>query len=227
MGLIQNGENEEQIAKQLASDAGKVIAMLKGTLRNEQGTDLTACLLYAAGLAGMACHEAVKASNGSFHVAAVKDGRKYYFGDYVNRYLLESRTSVFSFCNAVTDVTADTVRALAVSVVQRVGGEDLTIWNMPADIVYQRIKACWDGIHENMTARFCKAPSEWPVLYGIVMQNILMQSIRIGAPAEEAGRMAMECALVISRMDTDSLKPDSAHADNRAITSEKPDCLHI
>ncbi|MBQ8068004.1 MAG: hypothetical protein IJ201_06645 [Solobacterium sp.] len=214
MGLIQNGENEEQIAKQLASDAGKVIAMLKGTLRTEQGTDLTACLLYAAGLAGMACHEAVKASNGSFHVATVKDGRKFYFGDDVNRYLLEGRTSVFSFCNAVTNVTADTVRALAVSVVQRVGGEDLTIWNMPADIVYQRIKTCWDGIHENMTVRFCKAPSEWPVLYGIVMQNILLESIKVGAPAEEAGRMAMECALVISRMDTDSLKTNPADAYN-------------
>ena len=214
MGLIQNGENEEQIAKQLASDAGKVIAMLKGTLRTEQGTDLTACLLYAAGLAGMACHEAVKASNGSFHVATVKDGRKFYFGDDVNRYLLEGRTSVFSFCNAVTNVTADTVRALAVSVVQRVGGEDITIWNMPADIVYQRIKTCWDGIHENMTVRFCKAPSEWPVLYGIVMQNILLESIKVGAPAEEAGRMAMECALVISRMDTDSLKTNPADAYN-------------
>ncbi len=214
MGLIRNAENDEQIAKRLASDAGSVIAMLKGTLRTERGTDLTACLLYAAGLAGMACHEAVKASNGSFHVAAVKDGRKYYFGDDVNRYLLESWTSVFSFCNAVTGVTADTVRALAVSVVQRVGGEDLTIWNMPADIVYQRIKACWDGIHENMTARFCRAPSEWPVFYGIVMQNILLESIKVGAPAEEAGRMAMECALIISRMDTDSLKANPSGADN-------------
>jgi len=214
MGLIQNGENEEQIAKQLASDAGKVIAMLKGTLRSERGTDLTACLLYAAGLAGMACHEAVKASNGNFHVATVKDGRNYYFGDDVNRYLLEGRTSVFSFCNAVTDVTPDTVRALAVSVVQRVGGEDLTIWNMPADIVYRRIKACWDGIHENMTVRFCKSPSEWPVLYGIVLQNIFLESIKAGAPAEEAGRMAMECALIISRMDMDSLKTDPADADN-------------
>lgn len=214
MGMFRNIENEEQIAKRLASNAGSVIAMLKGTLRNEQGTDLTACLLYAAGLAGMACHEAVKASNGSFHVATVKDGRKFYFGDDVNRYLLESRTSVFSFCNAVTGVTADTVRALAVSVVQRVGGEDLTIWNMPADIVYQRIKACWDGIHENMTARFCKSPLEWPVLYGIVMQNILVESIKVGAPAEEAGRMAMECALVLSRMDTDSLKTNPADADN-------------
>ena len=215
MGLIRNKENEEQIAKRLASNAGSVIAMLKGTLRNEQGTDLTACLLYAAGLAGMACHEAVKASNGSFHVATVKDGRKFYFGDDVNRYLLESRTSVFSFCNAVTNVTADNVRALAVSVVQRVGGEDLTVWNMPADIVYQRIRACWDGIHENMTARFCKAPSEWLVLYGIVLQNIFLESIKAGAPAEEAGRMAMECALIISRMDTDSLKSSSADADNR------------
>ena len=69
MGLIRNKENEEQIAKRLASNAGSVIAMLKGTLRNEQGTDLTSCLLYAAGLAGMACHEAVKASNGSFHMS--------------------------------------------------------------------------------------------------------------------------------------------------------------
>ena len=65
-----------------------------------------------------------------------------------------------------------------------------------------------------MTVPFCKAPSEWPVLYGIVMQNILIESIKVGAPAEEAGRMAMECALVISRMDTDSLKTNTADADH-------------
>ena len=37
----------------------------------------------------MACHEAVKASKGTFAVAEDKQGRKYWFGDDLNRYLLE------------------------------------------------------------------------------------------------------------------------------------------
>ena len=55
-----------------------------------------------------------------------------------------------------------------------------------------------------MTAQYCKTPSEWPVLYGIVLQNCLMNAPDAGAPEEEAGRIALESAVYMSKLDRDS-----------------------
>ena len=55
-----------------------------------------------------------------------------------------------------------------------------------------------------MTAKFCKVPNEWPVLYGIVLQNIMLEAMKV-APREEIAKMAMECAAIISKMDDDSV----------------------
>ena len=58
MGLFNREETEKQQLKRLSKHAGNVVEMLKGTLKGPQGTDMTIVLLYAAGLAGCACHEA-------------------------------------------------------------------------------------------------------------------------------------------------------------------------
>ena len=206
MGLFQKKpETPEETVKRLAEHAGHIIAMLEGTLKTEKGTDLTLCLMYAAGLAGCACHEAVKALKEPFAVVKGKDGRTYYFGDRVNHYLLEGGTSVYAFLSPVCGDLNDVVRALAVHITSSVGNGELKIAGLSADTMYRRVKACWDGIYDNMTARYCKTPAEWPVLFGIVLQNILIHSLKAGAPKEEAGRLALECAMTVSKMDADSL----------------------
>ena len=206
MGLFQKKpETPEEMVKRLAGNVGHIIAMLEGTLKNEKGTDLTLCVLYAAGLAGHACHETVKALNEPFAVVTGKDGRVYYFGDSVNHYLLEDRTSVYAFLSPVCGDLNDAVRALAVHITSSVGNGELKIAGLSADMLYRRVKACWDGIYDNMTARYCSSPAEWPVLYGIVLQNILIHSLKAGAPKEEAGRLALECMMTISKMDEDSI----------------------
>ena len=96
MGLFNKKETDEQIAKRLAGNAGGIIEMLKHVFTTDKGLDITMPLLYAAGLAGYACHQAVKATKGSFVQVTTTDGKNYYFGDDVNKYLLENRTSVYS-----------------------------------------------------------------------------------------------------------------------------------
>ena len=205
MGLFDRKETQEQVVKRLAGHAGNIVAMLKDVLKGPNGVDMVFPLLYAAGLAGYACHQAVKAEHGSFAVAETKDGKRFYFGDDVNHYLLEDQYSVWSFCKAVSHNADEEMLAIVTNVVQTVGSDELNIWNMTPDSVYTKIRECWDGIYTNMTERYCKKPSEWPILYGIVLQNVILQAIEAGAPAEEAGRMAMKCAIVISRMDDDSI----------------------
>ena len=133
MGLFNREETEKQQLKRLSKHAGNVVEMLKGTLKGPQGTDMTIVLLYAAGLAGRACHEAVKAEGGTFAKATATNGRSYYLGDDVNKYLLENPTSVYGFVKAVSSITDDDVRALVVAVVQSLGTDDFKIWNMEPD----------------------------------------------------------------------------------------------
>lgn len=204
MGLFNRKESEEQMLKRLSKGAGNVIAMLKGVLRGPQGTDMTIVMIYAAGLAGCACHEAVKAEGGTFAMVKTTNGQTFYMGDDVNKYLLEDRLSVISFISAVGEGAIDNVLSYVIAFVSSLGDPNLSVCDMTADSVYRMVKECWDGIYATMTTRICKAPSEWPVLYGIVLQNIMREALQIGAPADEVKRIALECSIALSRMGDDT-----------------------
>lgn len=106
---------------------------------------------------------------------------------------------------------------------QKIGTESLTIGGMEADSVYEQIKPCWDGIFNNMTAKYCQSPAEWPILFGIVLQNMIKQSIDVGAPVNEVAKLAMECAIVMSKMDQDSIikKPADNYEPAIIVTDKK------
>ncbi len=196
---------DEQKLQQLAKHAGTIAEMLKHVLKKEEETDLTACLLYAAGLAGIACHETVKALKQPFARVTTASGKAYYFGDRVNYYLLENPYSVCSFITPVCPLSKEAIERVIASAAQNVGTERFQVWGMPAEAAYRTVYDCWKGIFDNMTSVWCSDPSEWPVLYALLTQNILNQCLQAGVLAEEAGRMALECAALLSKMDKESL----------------------
>lgn len=205
MGLFNRQESEKKNLDRLTRGADRVAAMLMGTLRGPQGVDLKFPLLYASGLAGYACRQAVKALGGHVAVITTKDDKTYYYGEAVNKYLMEDHLSVLSFVNAVSNLKEEQVAGIAVEMTNSLGSDRFNIWGMTPESVYPKIKECWDGIYNNMTANYCKDPSEWPMLFGITTQMIILKAIEAGAGAKEAGLMAMQCAYVISKMDDDSL----------------------
>ena len=77
----------------LRQNAGRILAMFREVL----GRGDPKMLLYAAGMAGMSCHEAVKAEGRPFAVIELKDGTRRYMGDALNHYLLEDRMSVLAY----------------------------------------------------------------------------------------------------------------------------------
>ena len=204
MGLFSKKETEEETVKRLAGNAGNMIEMFKAYFNTPNGIDIRSALIFTSALAGHACHRAVKAEGGIFAVVTTRAGKHFYFGDDVNKYLLESGLSVVSFCTAVTNVTEADVLSIASDQAMRIGEEPYTICGCDPERLYKQISQCWDGIFDNMTSRYCKSPAEWPVLFGIVLQNILITAINAGAPKDEAGRIAAECAMAVSKMDEDS-----------------------
>ncbi len=196
--------------ERIARNAGSIMQMFNSVFSTEKGFDAQRGLLFASGLAGYACHQAVKAANGNFVVVGTNDNKKFYMGDDVNKFLLEGQYSILSACRGfyqqaapgedVPDVIPLVQRAASV-----LGDPAYRIWNVfPPAYVYGEIKNCWDGIYDNMTVKYCESPEEWPVLFAIVLQNMLMICSKVITPAD-AFRLAMECALFLSKMDEDSI----------------------
>lgn len=211
MGLFRKERKEnDDVVQRLSSQAGHIIAMLKDVFHTAQGLDHWKALLYASGLAGFACHQAVKANHESFVVVETNAGRKYFFGDDVNKYLMEDKYSVLCFMNGIYEhvcpgKAAPDIHGVIKNAVSVIGNGDYKIWNVYVpEEVFKEIKSCWDGIYENMTAKYCKNPFEWPILYGIVLQNIMLEAMKAVSP-ENVYIAALECALYISKMDVESL----------------------
>lgn len=208
-GAKPASDNLQEVLKRLASHAGNTIKMLKSVLATDKGMNYSTLLMYSAGLAGYACQRAVIANNDQYAVVGTKNGKKYYFGDGVNAYLLENKGSVLSFMSDIyehktREKAPDPTPSIQLAV-SMVGNDEYKIWNSyPPDSVYNLIKDCWNGIFENMTIKYCETPSEWPIFFGIVLQNIMADGMNNGRE-DAVYHMALECALFISKMRDDSL----------------------
>ncbi len=210
MSLFKKKDDDAATVTRLSSHAGNIIQMLKQVLGVHDDSRRWHLLAYACGLAGYACHLAVKANHGSFMQVETKSGKKYYFGDDVNQYLLESKHSVLNYMSgAYSYISPGKALPDVVPIIQNaasvIGNEEYRLWNRYApEEVFRSIKDCWDGIYDNMTAKYCKTPSEWPILFGIVLQNIMIELMKSYSP-ESVFIAALECTIFISKMDVDSL----------------------
>ena len=57
---------------------------------------------------------------------------------------------------------------------------------------------------DNMTGRYCKNASEWPIFFAIVLQNIMADGM-VNGQEDAVYFMTLECMLFISKMRDDSL----------------------
>lgn len=204
MALFKKEETEEQLLKRLSGHAGNVLNMFKAYFNTPNGIDMRRALIFTAALAGHACQQAVKADKGSFAVVTTEDGKRLYFGDDLNRYILEDRLSVVNFILAVSDISQDDVLTIVADFAKLIGNKNLTVCGYDPKSLYEQVNSCWEGIFVNMTSQYCKSPKEWPILYGIVLQNIMLTAIDAGAPKDEVGKIAVEYAVAISKMDKGS-----------------------
>ena len=204
MGIIKKEETAEQLLERLSGHAGNILKMFMAYFKTPNDIDICRALIFTAGLTGHACHQAVKAEKGSFVIVTTKDGKRYYFGDHLNRYLMEDPLSIMNCCIAVSDISRDEVLSIISDCAKHIGEENFTVCGYKPKSLYEEVSSCWEGIFDNMTSKYCESPGEWPVLFGIVLQNIMFLAIDAGAPKEEVGRIAVECAVAVSKMDEDT-----------------------
>ena len=190
--------------ERLAKEAGHIISMFEHVYadKNER-------IKYVSALAGYACHQAVVANGEPLVKVETTDGLEYYLGDSVNYYLLEGPFSVLVFLQGCYEYKTGSRNKLDIipvvqNAIKNIGNDAYKIWGEDTpDLLYLRTKECWNGIYQNMTGVYCKNPSEWPVLYGIVLQNIILKA---DVDVKESFYKALECVLFISKMDDKSIR---------------------
>ena len=201
----------EDDIKQIAGNAANIAEMFKARFSGPFGLDNKKVLMLSAGMAGYACHQAVMANKLPYNPVTEADGRKFYMGDSVNKYLLDGKYSVLSWCDGFFETagkffTKPDPTEVVKKEVNAVKNKEYRIWDSESPVVtYKEVQACWEGIYDNMTAKYCNKPNEWPVLYGIVLQNIMLEVSRI-MTISDVYEKALECAIYISWMDEDSIR---------------------
>ena len=195
--------------KELTECASMIIDVFHNVLQKDGKESRNAMIVYAAAMAGYACHQAVKEEGGTFTVLSSKDGKRFFTGEDVNFYLMNNPYSVYSFLSGWYEKanrgqkTPDPTYVITRSA-SALGKNGYRICDLypPAD-VYHAAKNCWDGIYENMILHYCPEPKNWPVLFSIVLQNILLATT--GGDQERLFRFCLEIILYVSKMDDDSL----------------------
>lgn len=185
-------------------------------LKGERGVHIESLLCALGALAGYACQASLRAQTAAkglpetaaFVVAQGADGRRYFFGDPLNQLLAESRHSVWSLaageaqhqgCKELPDLSA-----IFQHVSQTVGGDRFGVPRIPDGhrpglLPAEYLKHLWPGLFP-VAQRFCASPSEWPILFGSAIQEVLGLSRGVIAP-DLALTIVMESAVPMSKID--------------------------
>jgi hypothetical protein len=185
-------------------------------LKNERGVHIESLLACLGALAGYACQVCVRENNArtgapspesGLTVASGADGRRYFFGDALNRPLAEDRYSVWSIIAGAVqqlDKPLPDVEGIFKHVASTVGGAEFGIPRIPeghraGDLPINYLKAVWPQLLP-IAKRFADEPAHLPMIYGLAIQHGIFAARNLIDPTL-AGTIAMECAVPMSKVD--------------------------
>ena len=199
-----------------AKIGGKELATrLVDVMTVNQGVHVESLMCATGALAGYSCQAAVRAKNraqgldelAQLTVAQTSDGRTFLFGDLLNRYLAEGKLSVWSLaageaqnagCANIFDI-----HAIFKHVAESLGTELFGVPRLPEDHpVHELPRAYLERLWPKffpMVERFCPNPDHWPVLFGLALQELLLQTKSVLDPCLSL-LVIMESAIPMSKV---------------------------
>jgi hypothetical protein len=191
----------------------EVCQRLIEAMKDAKGVHVESLLSLLGSLAGFSCQMSIRTENpaagdSAFVVVGGADGRNSFFGDRLNQPLAESQYSVWGLtagkaqglgCTELPDLNE-----IFSYVATTVGGDRFGIpripdGHRPGDLPLNYLKAFWPGIMP-IVSKFCARPPEWPILFGIAIQEIMTMGKDVIDP-KLATIIVMECAVPMSKID--------------------------
>lgn len=196
---------------------GKEVAhQLQAMVKRDGRIHIETLLACVGALGGFACHMAIResvvdggelAEKEAFVIADGTDGKRYFFGDLVNKPLAEDRLSLWTLVGGMAQQldsgNVPDVQAIFRHVASSVGDEafgapNLPAEHMPAAAPIELLRALWPRLLP-IVDKFCESPVERPLLFGFCGQEVLQLGKEVIAPGM-AARVIMECAVPMSKI---------------------------
>lgn len=212
--IVERSKTDPLIGAKLGAQA--VFERLLVAMKDDKGVHAESLLCALGALAGYACQASLRAdalAKGLSEQAyltevGTRDGKKFFFGDALNKPLAESNLSVWNVAaNAARQAGCATPPDLAEifkHTSQVVGSSEFGVPRLPAghptgDLPINYVRAFWPGLLP-LVRKFCPAPDLWPVLYALATVHAITAAKSTLDPCV-ALTIVMESAVPMSKID--------------------------
>jgi hypothetical protein len=220
MQVIEEQKKKDPLAA-MKIGAQEVIEQVMLALKTEHGLHVETLFTVIAAMAGFSCQMAAREKivankvEGEHPFMEVKgeNGTSYFFGDMINRPLLESRLSVWQFAGGGAEQagakTLPDIHEIATHVAGSVGKESFGVPRVPeehrpAELPMNLLVMFWTPITE-IIKPFCNV-EEYPMLFGLALNRLIVEAKDVINP-EVALKLTMETAIPMSKIDPSFLLP--------------------
>ena len=212
--IAQRSAEDPLVAAKIG--AKEVYHRLVEGLRNDKGVHIESLLCILCSLAGYACQASLRAQSlakgeaetAAFQIVRTKDEATYFFGDPLNNLLVGAEYSVWSLAGGAAQQAGATefpdLRELFEHTSAVVGSFEFGLPRIPdghaiGDLPFNYLTAIWPKLLPTVKL-FCGDPAQWPILFGLAIQEAIYASKEVIAPAL-ALKLVMECAIPMSKVD--------------------------
>lgn len=196
--------------------AKEILRSLLPRIKDAQGVHIESQLCALGALAGYACQASLRAQaltkglpeTAAFRTVVTRDGKRYFFGDPLKYALAGAPNSVWRIAAGVegqsgVERTPDLDELIHHSA-SLMGSDDFGIprvppRHQPKDTPANYLKTLWPALFPTVKL-YCPKPPDWPVLYGLAIQETLRASSDVIDP-EVAFSLVVESAIPMSKVD--------------------------
>lgn len=197
--------------------AQELTEMLVSGMKTDHGVQIESLLAAMGSLAGFCCVDsslkqavALNKSTREFGIVDIEmsNGERFYTGDTINYLLAESETSLWALVAGIVNNLGSQdypdVGEIAGYVVSTFGGSNfghprVPDNHRPHDLPINYVRALWPLVLPLLEKR-APAAKDRTLLIGLALQNVIAMGKDVISPST-AGKLAMECAVPMSRFD--------------------------
>jgi len=194
----------------------EITQRLLSAMKGERGVHIESILCALGALAGYSCQASIRAQavarglaeTANLVAVDTKDGRRYFFGNHLNKPLAESQYSVWGLVGGGAQ-HAGCIKALDVGeifkhVSETMGSEAfgqprVPEKHAPQDLPLNYVHTLWPKLLP-IIQKFCPNPEHWPVLLGLSIQEVISMGQQVLDPCM-ASRLVMESAIPMSKVN--------------------------
>ena len=158
-----------------AKEFMKLISSMKDLIKEPEKT-----IIFISGMVGYSCQAALIEKKESYNLVKLTNGKNYIFGDALNYYLLNAKTSFYNILMGQYTIKMPgaepiQIKPVLTRVASSIGFDTYLIGNKfhPEKIFdFELYRSTWKKFYDTLI-KYCSNSDEWPVLFSISLTQFL------------------------------------------------------